>query len=73
MLLFVLVLWYCIAQAFKPINLKVICPICDGICGVNVADDGEPSDWHDCDFCDATGIVDLFKAAEYATKVHTED
>lgn len=73
LIFFIAVLWYCMYKAFKPIELKVLCPICDGICGVNVADEGEPSDWHDCDFCDCTGFVDLPKAAEYAAKLRKED
>ena len=29
------------------------CPVCEGVCGIETA----PNDWHDCDFCDATGKV----------------
>ena len=38
-------------------NLTVVCPICNGIAGINVASFDEVEDWHDCDFCEATGEV----------------
>jgi len=35
------------------ITTKIECPVCRGVCGVEVA----PGDWFDCDFCNATGEV----------------
>lgn len=53
----------------------VTCPVCNGVCGVDVAvnmnegcdpqDDCYAPDWHDCDFCDATGTVARIKALAY--------
>lgn len=43
----------------------VTCPVCDGVCGVNVAEAGETEDWHDCDFCDCVGTVERAKALSY--------
>lgn len=33
------------------------CPVCSGTGGVNVAPEGEPEDWHDCDACEGTGVL----------------
>uniref|UniRef100_A0AAU6VZW7 Chaperone protein DnaJ n=1 Tax=Pseudomonas phage Pavpe01 TaxID=3138545 RepID=A0AAU6VZW7_9VIRU len=37
---------------------KVTCPKCRGVNGVETS----PGDWHDCDFCDATGVVNRAEA-----------
>ena len=52
----------------RKLDGKVICPVCQGIGGVQISiltdESGEPenatyaSDWFDCDSCDATGFVD---------------
>ena len=36
------------------ITTKPLCPVCKGVCGVEVA----PGDWFDCDRCDATGRIE---------------
>ena len=59
----------------------VTCPVCNGVCGVDVSvsikQDDElidiGQDWHDCDFCDATGKAERAKALTYLnTKIEAE-
>lgn len=45
------------------ITMKINCPICRGVAGVEVA----PGDWFDCDTCDATGKV---SGVVYAKRSH---
>lgn len=47
----------------------VNCPVCNGVAGVDVSEGIlEGPDWHDCDFCDATGKVERQKALAYLNK-----
>ena len=63
-------------QQQKLLDEDVVCPVCKGVCGVEVSVNMDESgdsqnasytaDWYDCDFCDATGKVSKLKAKSYA-------
>ena len=75
----VLLLWKLATQAYEIVDTysEVECPVCNGVCGVNVAEgyeieepDGSwhvAEDWHDCDFCNAIGKVTKQRADSYAS------
>lgn len=67
------IIWACFEWLIWSLD-KVTCPVCNGICGVQVSIEEDKdcqmyaSDWYDCDFCNATGSVKRHKAKSHVRK-----